>query len=146
MATTSDQSKVDSLKNGASSNVITKPRRTGSLALFFRKFYHLTHTRMQTLCNSLQITEHVLKRKIWTIFECSIKERTFLMKDRHLDQILMSAVYVVCKLARIETNTFTEIMRCYRLQPQAESHIYRSVLIKTVTEGDIETDTDVRKR
>lgn len=25
--------------------------------------------------------------------------------------------------------TFTEIMRCYRLQPQAASHVYRSVLL-----------------
>ncbi|XP_058788572.1 retinoblastoma-like protein 2 isoform X2 [Phymastichus coffea] len=143
VATTSDQSKPDSLKNGMSAvaNVAAKPRRTGSLALFFRKFYHLTHTRMQTLCNSLQITEHDLKRKIWTIFEYSMKERTFLMKDRHLDQILMSAVYVVCKLAKIETSSFTEIMRCYRLQPQAESHIYRSVLIKTVVENQIEADS-----
>ncbi|XP_011500736.1 PREDICTED: retinoblastoma-like protein 1 isoform X2 [Ceratosolen solmsi marchali] len=110
----------------------SKPRRTGSLALFFRKFYNLTITRMQTICNSLDITDLDLKRKIWTIFEYSIMERTILMKDRHLDQILMSAVYVICKLGKIEKNTFTEIMRCYRLQPQAESHIYRSVLISRI--------------
>lgn len=112
----------------------SKPRRTGSLALFFRKFYHLTIARMQTLCNSLKITEQDLKRKIWTIFEYSVKDRTFLMKDRHLDQILMSAVYVVCKLARIQANTFTEIMRCYRQQPQSESHIYRSVFIRIASD------------
>jgi hypothetical protein len=110
----------------------SKPRRTGSLALFFRKFYNLTITRMQTISNSLDITDLDLKRKIWTIFEYSIMERTILMKDRHLDQILMSAVYVICKLGKIEKNTFTEIMRCYRLQPQAESHIYRSVLISRI--------------
>ncbi|XP_014208875.1 retinoblastoma-like protein 1 isoform X1 [Copidosoma floridanum] len=111
----------------------SKPRRTGSLALFFRKFYNLTITRMQTICNALNITETDLKKKIWTIFEYSIMERTHLMKDRHLDQILMSAVYVICKLGKIEKNTFTEIMRCYRMQPQAESHIYRSVLISRVS-------------
>ncbi|XP_058788567.1 retinoblastoma-like protein 1 isoform X2 [Phymastichus coffea] len=111
----------------------SKPRRTGSLALFFRKFYHLTIARMQTLCNSLKIAEHDLKRKIWTIFEYSIKDKTNLMKDRHLDQILMCAVYVVCKLVKIQANSFTEIMKCYRLQPQAESHIYRSVFIRIAT-------------
>lgn len=58
------------------------------------------------------------------------------MKDRHLDQILMCAVYVVCKLAKVERNTFTEIMRCYRFQPQAESHIYRSVLIAKTSRND----------
>ncbi|XP_012284354.1 retinoblastoma-like protein 1 isoform X2 [Orussus abietinus] len=106
-----------------------KPRRTGSVALFFRKFYALGGIRMQALCTSLEITDVDLKKKIWTIFEYSIKERTDLMKDRHLDQILMCAVYVICKLAKMEKHSFTEIMRCYRLQPQAESHIYRSVLI-----------------
>ncbi|XP_012540035.1 retinoblastoma-like protein 1 isoform X4 [Monomorium pharaonis] len=108
-----------------------KPKRTGSVALFFRKFYNLACVRMQELCNSLEISD-TDKKKIWTIFEYSIKERTKLMKDRHLDQILMCAIYVICKLVRMEKNSFTEIMRCYRLQPQAESHIYRSVLIEKV--------------
>lgn len=106
-----------------------KPKRTGSVALFFRKFYNLACVRMQDLCNSLEISEEEDKKKIWTIFEYSIKERTGLMKDRHLDQILMCAIYVICKLVKMEKNSFTEIMRCYRLQPQAVSHIYRSVLI-----------------
>lgn len=112
----------------------SKPRKTGSLALFFRKFYNLTNTRMQNLCGALNITEVDLKRKIWTIFEYSIKEKTNLMKDRHLDQILMSAVYVICKIGKLDNLKFTEIMRCYRNQPQAESHIYRSVLITKNTE------------
>ncbi|KAJ8676249.1 hypothetical protein QAD02_012035 [Eretmocerus hayati] len=127
-------------KNGP---VDQNKRKIGSLELFFRKFYHLTIMRMQTLCNSLEITDEDLKRKIWTIFEYSIREKTILMKDRHLDQILMSAVYVICKLGKIEKNTFTEIMRCYRLQPQAESHIYRSVLISTHSspDGSLENGT-----
>lgn len=115
---------------------IGRSRRTGSVALFFRKFYNLACVRMQDLCNSLEISD-TDKKKIWTIFEYSIKERTELMKDRHLDQILMCAIYVICKLVKMEKNSFTEIMRCYRLQPQAESHIYRSVLIKKVSnDGD----------
>ncbi|OXU30844.1 hypothetical protein TSAR_012648 [Trichomalopsis sarcophagae] len=120
----------------------SKPRRTGSLALFFRKFYNLTITRMQNLCQSLEITDIDLKRKIWTIFEYSVKERTHLMKDRHLDQILMSAVYVICKVGKVGKNTFTEIMRCYRFQPQAESHIYRSVLISTNIDDNCEAALD----
>ncbi|XP_014468467.1 PREDICTED: retinoblastoma-like protein 1 isoform X2 [Dinoponera quadriceps] len=117
----------------ASNRDAVRPRRTGSVALFFRKFYNLACVRMQDLCNSLEIEEEEDKKKIWTIFEYSIKERTKLMKDRHLDQILMCATYVICKLVKMEKNSFTEIMRCYRLQPQAESHIYRSVLIDKVS-------------
>ncbi|XP_020291555.1 retinoblastoma-like protein 1 isoform X3 [Pseudomyrmex gracilis] len=120
----------------ATNKDMTKPKRTGSVALFFRKFYNLACVRMQDLCNSLEISD-TDKKKIWTIFEYSIKERTELMKDRHLDQILMCAIYVICKLVKMEKNSFTEIMRCYRFQPQAQSHIYRSVLIgKSSTDND----------
>ncbi|XP_012256845.1 retinoblastoma-like protein 1 isoform X2 [Athalia rosae] len=113
-----------------------KPRRGGSVALFFRKFYHLAFVRMNHLCTKLELIDTDLKQKIWTMFEYSVKDQTELMKDRHLDQILMCAVYVICKIAKIEKNSFTEIMRCYRLQPQAESHIYRSVLITKTSQND----------
>ncbi|XP_044737710.1 retinoblastoma-like protein 1 isoform X3 [Chrysoperla carnea] len=106
-----------------------KPKRNDSLALFFRKFYNLACVRMTALCNHLNLTNQELRLKIWTCFEYSIVHHIDLMKDRHLDQILMCAVYVVCKVAGTE-RTFTEVMRCYRLQPQASSYVYRSVLLQ----------------
>uniref|UniRef100_A0A8D0HLP5 Retinoblastoma-associated protein B-box domain-containing protein n=1 Tax=Sphenodon punctatus TaxID=8508 RepID=A0A8D0HLP5_SPHPU len=51
------------------------------------------------------------------------------MMDRHIDQLLMCAVYVMAKVTK-EDQSFQNIMRCYRTQPQARSHVYRSVLIK----------------
>uniref|UniRef100_A0A8C6Z4B8 Retinoblastoma-associated protein B-box domain-containing protein n=1 Tax=Nothoprocta perdicaria TaxID=30464 RepID=A0A8C6Z4B8_NOTPE len=51
------------------------------------------------------------------------------MMDRHLDQLLMCAVYVMAKVTK-EDRSFQNIMRCYRTQPQAKSQVYRSVLIK----------------
>lgn len=132
--------------NATSGNkeIVGKPRRTGSTALFFRKFYHLAWVRMNDLCTQLGMIDTDLKKKIWTIFEHSVKDQTELMKDRHLDQILMCAVYVICKIAKLDTNSFTEIMRCYRLQPQAESHIYRSVLIAKTGQGDnLNSEIDV---
>lgn len=125
-----------SLNAGSSNSVSTKdkenrrPRRTGSLGLFFRKFYHLASVRMQELCNQLVLMEVDLRRKIWTCFEHTIVEHTDLMLNRHLDQILMCAVYVICKIVGPE-RTFTEVMRCYRLQPQCMSHVYRSVLLSS---------------
>lgn len=110
------------------------PARTGSLALFFRKFYFMANLRMQDLCTRLEIVDVSLKRKIWTCFEHSIIHNTKLMEDRHLDQILMCAVYVMCKVLHTPeqpTNTqFTDILRMYRNQPQAESSVYRNVLLK----------------
>uniref|UniRef100_A0A3P8RN51 Retinoblastoma-associated protein B-box domain-containing protein n=1 Tax=Amphiprion percula TaxID=161767 RepID=A0A3P8RN51_AMPPE len=50
------------------------------------------------------------------------------MMDRHLDQLLMCAVYVMAKVTK-EDKSFQNIMKCYRTQPQASSNVYRSVLI-----------------
>ncbi len=76
----------------------TSRRRTGSLALFFRKVYHLAHLRLDLLCHTLEIAEEDVKRKIWTVFEHTIRSHTSLMKDRHLDQLLMCSLYIVCKV------------------------------------------------
>lgn len=68
-----------------------------SIKLFFRKFYLLAHLRMKHLVKSLGLNDELL-RKIWTMFENSIIEQTDLMKDRHLDQIWMCSIYVLCKI------------------------------------------------
>uniref|UniRef100_A0A8C6HW23 Retinoblastoma-like protein 2 n=1 Tax=Mus spicilegus TaxID=10103 RepID=A0A8C6HW23_MUSSI len=105
-----------------------RPRKTSSLALFFRKVYYLAGVRLRDLCIKLDISDE-LRKKIWTCFEFSIIQCTELMMDRHLDQLLMCAIYVMAKVTR-EDRSFQNIMRCYRTQPQARSQVYRSVLIK----------------
>ncbi|XP_067001278.2 retinoblastoma-like protein 1 [Anabrus simplex] len=111
-----------------------KPRRACSLGLFFRKFYLLASVRMQELCTQLDLTDMELRKKCWTCFEYSITDQTNLMKDRCLDQILMCAVYCVCKRLKPET-TLNDILRCYKLQPQAASHVYHRVLMPSDTEN-----------
>lgn len=83
---------------------------------------------MNHLCSELGINTVDLQRKIWTVFEYSIRF-TDLMKNRHLDQLLMCAVYVICKVTG-RNYQFIDIMKQYREQPQANSEIYRNVLIK----------------
>uniref|UniRef100_A0A8C2Q503 Retinoblastoma-like 1 (p107) n=1 Tax=Cyprinus carpio TaxID=7962 RepID=A0A8C2Q503_CYPCA len=100
---------------------VNKPRRTGSLALFFRKVYHLASVRLRDLCLKLDISSE-LRGKIWTCFEHSLLHCTDLMKDRHLDQLLLCAVYIISKITK-EEHTFQDIMKCYRTQPQANSHV-----------------------
>uniref|UniRef100_A0A8C8H6N8 Retinoblastoma-like protein 2 n=1 Tax=Oncorhynchus tshawytscha TaxID=74940 RepID=A0A8C8H6N8_ONCTS len=104
-----------------------KPQKKGSLSLFFRKVYHMASVRLRDLCAKLDISSE-LRRKIWTCFEYSLVQCTELMMDRHLDQLLMCAVYVMTKVTK-EDKSFQNIMKCYRSQPQASSSVYRSVLI-----------------
>ncbi|XP_060534776.1 retinoblastoma-like protein 2 isoform X2 [Cylas formicarius] len=121
---------VQPLKTESATESVT-PRKTGSLMLIFRKFYNLAGVRLQHLCLNLGFTDFELKRKIWTIFEDSIRH-TDLIKDRHLDQLLMCAIYVICKACNINNyeNLFAIIMKFYRQQPQASSSVYRDVLIE----------------
>ncbi|XP_077025409.1 retinoblastoma-like protein 1 isoform X2 [Tamandua tetradactyla] len=131
---------------------ISKPKRTGSLALFYRKVYHLASVRLRDLCLKLDVSNE-LRRKIWTCFEFTLVHCPDLMKDRHLDQLLLCAFYIMAKVTK-EERTFQEIMKSYRNQPQANSHVYRSVLLKRIPKevvaynkninGDIEmTDCDL---
>ncbi|KAM9301874.1 retinoblastoma-like protein 2 [Gastrophryne carolinensis] len=109
-------------------SVCSKLKKTGSLALFCRKVYHLASVRLRDLCHKLEISDD-LRKKIWTCFEFSLVHHPALMKDRHLDQLLMCAVYMMAKVTK-EDLTFQSIMKCYRTQPHAQSHVYRSVLIR----------------
>ncbi|XP_039419349.1 retinoblastoma-like protein 1 isoform X3 [Corvus cornix cornix] len=115
----------------------SKPKRTGSLALFYRKVYHLASVRLRDLCLKLDVSND-LRRKIWTCFEFTLVHCADLMKDRHLDQLLLCAFYIMAKVTK-EERTFQDIMKSYRNQPQANSHVYRSVLLRN-TSGDVPLD------
>ncbi|XP_030818914.1 retinoblastoma-like protein 1 isoform X2 [Camarhynchus parvulus] len=114
-----------------------KPKRTGSLALFYRKVYHLASVRLRDLCLKLDVSND-LRRKIWTCFEFTLVHCADLMKDRHLDQLLLCAFYIMAKVTK-EERTFQDIMKSYRNQPQANSHVYRSVLLRN-TSDDVPLD------
>ncbi|XP_010210881.1 PREDICTED: retinoblastoma-like protein 1 [Tinamus guttatus] len=117
----------------------SKPKKTGSLALFYRKVYHLASVRLRDLCLKLDVSND-LRRKIWTCFEFTLVHCADLMKDRHLDQLLLCAFYIMAKVTK-EERTFQDIMKSYRNQPQANSHVYRSVLLRNIP-GDVPLDTD----
>lgn len=121
-----------------------KPKRHGSLALFCRKFYTLANMRLRELCDRLDITDKDLRKKIWTCFEHSIIHHTELMRDRHMDQMVMCAIYITCKVTGND-RIFQEIMKHYRNQPQAASHVYRSVLISrsNTSQGLLKSEASV---
>uniref|UniRef100_UPI00398F3B98 retinoblastoma-like protein 2 isoform X4 n=1 Tax=Pristiophorus japonicus TaxID=55135 RepID=UPI00398F3B98 len=111
----------------------SRPKKTGSVALFFRKVYHLASVRLRDLCAKLEIPDD-LRRKIWTCFEYSLVNCTDLMVDRHLDQLLMCAVYIMAKVTK-EDRSFQNIMRSYRTQPQASSNIPKNSTTSTACAG-----------
>ncbi|KAJ3602793.1 hypothetical protein NHX12_030541, partial [Muraenolepis orangiensis] len=93
-----------------------------SLALFFRKVYHLASVRLRDLCVKLDVSSE-LRGKMWTCFEHAVVHCSDMMTDRHLDQLLLCSVYIISKITK-EGHSFHDIMKCYRSQPQANSHVY----------------------
>lgn len=100
---------------------------SSSIGLFFRKFYKLAFVRIDKLATDLDLKANQYLQKIWTTFEYSILHRIDLMKDRHLDQLIMCSIYIFARARNLPTK-FKDIMTAYRTQPQAESNIYREVL------------------
>uniref|UniRef100_A0A182KBV5 Retinoblastoma-associated protein A-box domain-containing protein n=1 Tax=Anopheles christyi TaxID=43041 RepID=A0A182KBV5_9DIPT len=106
---------------------------TRRLNFFFRKMYQVAYERLCNLCQNLGIDSadlEVIQKLIWTILEFTItKCSKDLMRDRHLDQLLMCAIFVTMRIKKLP-KTFKQIMHCYHNQPQANSSIYRSVFIR----------------
>ncbi|KAK2919778.1 retinoblastoma-like protein 2 [Channa argus] len=108
-------------------SMLNRPQKGSSLHLFTRKVYSLMGKRLRELCSTLGIFEE-LRLKIWTCFEHSLIHCTFLMVDRHLDQLLMCAIYITAKITKTEI-PFKHIMNCYKSQPHANKSVCKNVLI-----------------
>ena len=64
----------------------------------------------------------ILIYRIWTCFEHSLVANMEMLRDRHIDQLMMCAVYVMAKVTK-EDKSFHDIMKWYRTQPQATSDV-----------------------
>ncbi|XP_062139862.1 retinoblastoma family protein [Drosophila sulfurigaster albostrigata] len=118
-------------------NEVNRDKAAGPLQIFLRKVYLLGWLRISKLCHELNLTERK-PDKIWTIFEHSITHKTHLMQDRHLDQLIMCAIYIYIRVTKMLEPKFSDIMRAYRNQPQAVNSVYREVLIRTSEGGEPE--------
>lgn len=82
---------------------------------------------MCEICKSLNGSNSMDLQRIWTIFEYSTTKQSHLLRDRHLDQMLMCAIYVYWRNRDSAKILFKDIMVAYRKQPQATSDVYRDV-------------------
>ncbi|KAL8574807.1 hypothetical protein ACOMHN_031914 [Nucella lapillus] len=104
---------------------VSMPRRSQSLTSFFNKVCRLAYHRLQRLCTLLNVHKDLL-HKIWTCFENCINHKPDILKNRHLDQILMCSLYGVCKVMERELR-FKTIVQEYRNLYLADPDVFRSV-------------------
>lgn len=108
-----------------------------SIKVFMLKVFDLVAQRLNLLVQKLSpqsLLLYELSGKAVVNSVCSCKSE--LLRDRHLDQMLLCSVYGVSK-ARGFSLRFKEIIAAYDSLPYAKSKVYRNVLLKEGNCGDI---------
>ncbi|TKS83467.1 Retinoblastoma-associated protein p104 pRb [Collichthys lucidus] len=105
--------------------------KSNSLSLFYKKLYRLAYTRLKILCSYLLSSHPELEPIIWTLFQHTLQHEHELMRDRHLDQLMMSAMYAICKVKSVDLR-FKTIVTAYKNMPNTSQETFKHVLI---TEG-----------
>uniref|UniRef100_A0A8C9SXC7 Retinoblastoma 1 n=1 Tax=Scleropages formosus TaxID=113540 RepID=A0A8C9SXC7_SCLFO len=100
-----------------------------SLSLFYRKVYRLAYLRLNMLCTLLLKDHPDLEPIIWTLLQHTLRHEYELMKDRHLDQLMMSAMYAICKVKNIDLR-FKTIVTAYKSLPNTNQETFKRVLIR----------------
>ncbi|XP_048258242.1 retinoblastoma-associated protein-like isoform X2 [Haliotis rufescens] len=103
------------------------PRRSQSLNLFFSKVGRTGFHKLQKLCTMLEVTKEI-QQKIWTCFEYCITNKPALMRNRHIDQIMMCSLYGICKVVEKEIK-FKTIVHMYRNLAHVDQAVYKSAFI-----------------
>ncbi|XP_065142993.1 retinoblastoma-associated protein [Paramisgurnus dabryanus] len=107
----------------------TKPPRSNSLSLFYKKLYRMAYLRLKMLFSQLLTLHPELEPIIWTLLQHTLQNEHELMRDRHLDQLIMSAMYAICKVKNVDLR-FKTIVTAYKELPNANQETFKRVLIR----------------
>ncbi|XP_077597036.1 retinoblastoma-associated protein [Stigmatopora nigra] len=102
--------------------------KSNSLSLFYKKLYRLAYTRLKMLCSYLLSSHPELELIIWTLFQHTLQHNYELMRDRHLDQMMMSSIYAICRVKSVELR-FKTIVSSYKDMPNTSQETFKHVLI-----------------
>ena len=117
------------------------PAVVNSLRVFFAKVMRLSARRLADLCERLSLPA-ALTQQSYALVEHALYEHTSLLYNRHLDQVLLCAVYGACKvnkdtLLKGRTVPFREIIYQYEKQPQCREEVFWTVIL-TQTDPELE--------
>ncbi|KAG9332982.1 hypothetical protein JZ751_013937 [Albula glossodonta] len=91
--------------------------------------YRLAYLRLNLLCSHLLRSHPELEPVMWTLFQHTLQHEYELMRDRHLDQLMMSAMYAICKVKNIDLR-FKTIVTAYKNMPNTNQETFKRVLIR----------------
>ncbi|XP_061463572.1 retinoblastoma-associated protein isoform X2 [Rhineura floridana] len=102
--------------------------KSTSLSLFYKKVHWLAYMRLKNLCSRLLSEHPELEHLIWTLFHHTLQNEYELMKDRHLDQMMMCSMYGICKVKNIDLR-FKTIVTAYKELTNANQETFKCVLV-----------------
>uniref|UniRef100_A0A674NAD1 Retinoblastoma-associated protein n=1 Tax=Takifugu rubripes TaxID=31033 RepID=A0A674NAD1_TAKRU len=97
--------------------------------------YRLAYTRLKMLCSYLLSSHPELEPIIWTLFQHTLQHEHELMRDRHLDQLMMCAMYAICKVKTVDLR-FKTIVTAYKNMPNTSQDTFKHVL---TTDGNYDS-------
>ena len=102
---------------------------------FFKKTKLVAASRLASLCESLDFAplDHMeVLGQVYSVIKIAIMDRTHILYGRHLDQVLLCALYGSCKVLRLERITFKEVMEHYKRQAGPDMGSRQDVLRNVV--------------
>ncbi|CAH2053914.1 unnamed protein product [Thlaspi arvense] len=98
--------------------------------IFFTKINKLAAVRINGMVERLQLSQQI-RESVYCLFQHVLAQRTSLLFNRHIDQIILCCFYGVAKISQMSL-TFREIIYNYRKQPQCKPLVFRSVFVDSV--------------
>ncbi|CAL5223875.1 g6466 [Coccomyxa viridis] len=113
---------------------------------FLNKVLKLAALRIADICERLSfepVDKNSITVQVYTMVAHVITEQTNMMYGRHLDQVILCALYGVCKVNQLRQITFKDIITHYKKQAQAKNAIFRTVSIRLRPDLSVDQTGDV---
>ena len=87
---------------------VGEEKALNSFRLFFNRVKQIAANSIQEMCEHLKISEEC-RELIWNVLLVTLGLKSGLLFGRHLDQLIMCAIYGVCKIHA--GNTSVQVLR-----------------------------------
>ncbi|XP_047325289.1 retinoblastoma-related protein [Impatiens glandulifera] len=98
-----------------------------AINVFLSKIAKLAAVRINGMVERLHLSQQI-REKVYHLFQQILTQRTSLLFNRYIDQIILCCFYGVSKICQLNL-TFREIIYNYRKQPHCKTQVFRSVFI-----------------
>jgi len=93
----------------------TSQARTTSLDFFFRKLLNVVAQRIDQICTKKLGLGDDIRNQVWTTIKYCLAENNSILRNRHLDQVILCSIYSICKVNKTDPEvTFRNIIEIYK--------------------------------